>query len=1119
VNSFPSKLPFSSEVRSKIGLFLTVILLLQLLSLALSNAVDSPTITTQPASANPALNSQLTISAQANVTDGGTLTYQWRFRATNSDTAANLSDTTTATYRITGTNSATVTIDTVTAAVSGLYSVRITNTVGQDSATVTSNEANIFVLLANEDFQGASLTTPADWVMTYKSAYNNAYSPCLTAANGNNNSFAASSTTQTVNESSMPGCSYSADNGSSDTSTAGQGALRLTSSVNNQSTFVLYNQSLSTNSGLDISFNASMWGSQSLSSETVNSTSYKFAADGLTFFLKDGEDTSTDPGAFGGSLGYSSLGNSTAGISSALLGIGLDGYGNFSGRNFGGTDCYSTTNLSNGTYSSRITRNGVTTTTTETFTAAWYQSSRQGNHGSQYSDGSYNIGNQIVVRGPVGAGVSGNTPTNLLGYCPISSNLPPKVSMSETTSATSSSGRFFADGIWTTRNANNTHLYRVLVDGSTISNPRVKIYVDGTERIDIPVPRQFIESNTFKFGFSASTGGANQKIDVWSMRVSTYTGITTPDPPTNVTVSQTSGVTGSFDVNWSHNGLWGIGEAASGTRQFVATVYNSAGTTATNFSCTVSVSTGVPGTSCSIANIPAGTYTVRVVAINRSNLSSTISTVSGQITSNGDTTITDCSGAGAIINGSFEQTNTVSYLASPSPTGWRTTARATRNSSDQYVPGDPPPATAVKANIELTTSNTAAAANVTAFAGTRLIEIAADGNGGSTQGVYQDVNTLVGSRVFWSYQHHRRTSGGAATEVSRFRSAPTPVDTSTGNITVPAADVWTISEQGSPFGAGATLLADHYDTATSNTWTNPSGQFEPSTSRTRFLFSNHAPAGAGSGNLIDDVRFTTYAACPISVRIVAGRASNFVVRNVEQDTSTTQILGNTFRYYAPAAAEISALSGIPTGLSASVSNVANTSSTFALSASQVGTYTLNYRVSYVFSGTTYRTTSTLSVEVVPEVTATFPATVPFDPTLTSKNLPGIRFATATNAYVCFDQVANLNGDAISPTNVGVNQSSLADNVSLVSTGPPLIDTGTVSGLTNQARLVRITANSGVLGSGGSKFLRVRASSIDNTDGVLPSCASGISFVVEFKSVKVTQTRRYLVPLKNGRQSG
>jgi hypothetical protein len=522
----------------------------------------------------------------------------------------------------------------------------------------------------------------------------------------------------------------------------------------------------------------------------------------------------------------------------------------------------------------------------------------------------------------------------------------------------------------------------------------------------------------------------------------------------------------------------------------------------------VSVSANITGLSANT------TYFFRVSATNGqgSNNGTILS-----FTTTSEAVVSSCAGAGAIQNGSFEQTSTVSYISGPSPTGWRTTARATRDSNDNYT-GDPPTASAVKANIEITTANVGAAANVSPFAGTRLIEIAADGPGGPTQGVYQDVNTLVGSRVFWSYRHHKRMNSGHATEVSRFRAAPTPVDTSTGNITVPAVDVWTLTEQASPFGASPTLLTDHYDTRTAAGWSNPAGTFEPTTSRTRFLFGNHFPAGTGSANLIDDVRFTTYSACPITVRIVAGRTSNFVIRNVEQDTSTTQVLGSTFRYYAPESATVGTLSGVATGLTASVSNIANTSSTFTLFASEVGTYSANYRISYLFNGTTYTSTSTITVEVVPEVTARFPRVIPFDPTLTTKQLPGIRFATATNVYACFDQ-SNSGGSALATPTITIGQGALVSNVAQVSTGPPLIDTGTVGGLTAQSSRIRITANSGVLGKGGSKYLRVRASSTDNTDGVAPSCANGISFVIEFKTIKSTQTRRFVVPLKNGRQQG
>jgi hypothetical protein len=506
---------------------------------------------------------------------------------------------------------------------------------------------------------------------------------------------------------------------------------------------------------------------------------------------------------------------------------------------------------------------------------------------------------------------------------------------------------------------------------------------------------------------------------------------------------------------------------------------------------------------------PGTTYFFRVLATNSSgtNFGETLSFTTADPPAS-DSVVNSCEGAGAIQNGSFEQTSTVAHLFSPTPTGWGTTARATRDSSNNNVPGDPPPASAVKAIIELTSSNTGAASGVTAFAGSRLVEIAADGNGGSTQGIYQDVNTLVGSRVFWSYRHHRRISDGDATQISRFRAAATPSGT-------PAGNVWTLTEQNSPFGSSPTLLADHYDTVTASGWANPSGTFEATTSSTRFLFGN--VGNAGSGNLIDDVRFTTYSACPITVRIVAGRTSNFVVRNVEQDTSAIQVFGSTFRYYAPASAEISTLSEVSTGLTASVANAANTSSTFTLSASEVGTYSANYRISYVFNGITYTSTSTLTVEVVPEVSARFPRVIPFDPTLTTKQFPGIRFATATNVYACFDQ-SNSGGSALATPTITIGQGTLVNNVAEVSTGPPLIDSGTVGGLTAQSSRIRITANSGVLGRGGSKYLRVRASSTDNTDGVAPSCANGISFVIEFRTIKSIQTRRFVVPLKNGRQS-
>ena len=523
-----------------------------------------------------------------------------------------------------------------------------------------------------------------------------------------------------------------------------------------------------------------------------------------------------------------------------------------------------------------------------------------------------------------------------------------------------------------------------------------------------------------------------------------------------------------------------------------------AGTSPTVSPSSVSGATNV-SVSASITGLTANTtYFFRVSATNGQG--SNTGTIES-FTTTSEAVVSSCAGAGAIQNGSFENGST----------DWSTTALdgAFEIWDDSRI-----------VQNRTSTAQITGPGNAYSYDGVKLAEIAANTNGdgpSSRQGLYQDVPTISNARVFWSYWHkHRANTNNAPwtdNQVARFRAAPSPA-----NGTRPAGSVWTSAEQQDPFnGATVTTEVDH-SASLNSAWTQSAGTFVPTTSRTRFLFNNLTSPAAGFGNLIDDVRFTTYSACPITVRIVAGRTSNFVVRNVEQDTSTTQVLGTTFRYYAPAGAEISTLSGISTGLTASVSNVANTRSTFTLSAPEVGTYSANYRVSYLFNSTTYTSTSTLTVEVVPEVTARFPGVVPFDPTLVTKQLPGIRFATATNVYACFDQV-NSAGSALATPTVTIGQGALVNNVAQVSTGPPLIDTGTVAGLTAQSTRIRITANSGVLGRGGSKYIRVRASSIDNTDGVAPSCANGISFVMEFRTIKLTQTRRFVVPLKNGRQSG
>jgi FG-GAP-like repeat len=99
--------------------------------------------------------------------------------------------------------------------------------------------------------------------------------------------------------------------------TPGNGALRLTTSRSQQASFALYNQPIATSGGLSIEFDFASYGGS--------------GADGITFFLADGNSTPTLSGAPGGSLGYATSRYSDhPGLVGGYIGIGYDEFGGFS---------------------------------------------------------------------------------------------------------------------------------------------------------------------------------------------------------------------------------------------------------------------------------------------------------------------------------------------------------------------------------------------------------------------------------------------------------------------------------------------------------------------------------------------------------------------------------------------------------------------------------------------------------------------------------------------------------------------------------------------------------------------------------------------------------------------
>ena len=118
--------------------------------------------------------------------------------------------------------------------------------------------------------------------------------------------------------------------GDGKTDSEGDGWLRLTGTDPFALGYAVYDKALESANGLAFNFDYTSWGGR--------------GADGITFFLMDGETTMEEfnPGGVGGSLGYAPRVSSDypgKGLSNAVVGIGFDAFGNFSasgeGRNGG----------------------------------------------------------------------------------------------------------------------------------------------------------------------------------------------------------------------------------------------------------------------------------------------------------------------------------------------------------------------------------------------------------------------------------------------------------------------------------------------------------------------------------------------------------------------------------------------------------------------------------------------------------------------------------------------------------------------------------------------------------------------------------------------------------------
>jgi hypothetical protein len=119
----------------------------------------------------------------------------------------------------------------------------------------------------------------------------------------------------------------------------GHGYLQLTDANTDQAGAALYNTAIPAEEGLIVTFE--QWQYGPTAEFMFGGQLLKLPADGISFFLVDGDADLSAPGAFGGSLGYAQKTTpAVPGVDQGYVGIGLDVLGNFfndgEGRGSGG---------------------------------------------------------------------------------------------------------------------------------------------------------------------------------------------------------------------------------------------------------------------------------------------------------------------------------------------------------------------------------------------------------------------------------------------------------------------------------------------------------------------------------------------------------------------------------------------------------------------------------------------------------------------------------------------------------------------------------------------------------------------------------------------------------------
>lgn len=242
--------------------------------------------------------------------------------------------------------------------------------------------------------------------------------------------------------------------------------------------------------------------------------------------------------------------------------------------------------------------------------------------------------------------------------------------------------------------------------------------------------------------------------------------------------------------------------------------------------------------------------------------------------------------------------------------------------------------------------------------------------------LYQDITVPADARLFWSLKHRGR---GNTTEIMKVLVGPKSVgaagvmgdpalveQTSLRKFLPTNTDVYT----GIPTYSSSSVSTSTIGGSIGDGWNQYMGTVAPDPNATvgttinmRFQFQSvSAPWGGAVGNLLDDIRFTPFLACPVTRNLHVGQTVNIDVTGSDGGSNGTAIsygLGQG----------LDAVGNITGG--ASDDEFTTSGNIVSFTPDDAGTFTIDYQVTMPFGSQTYTAASRITYNVAPSPIVTY----------------------------------------------------------------------------------------------------------------------------------------------------